>query len=143
MSSMDKVATFQSARNCNIDTSTKMEIRMAAKDDGEKLREKEDQRIVDHALQAVCKIHHGRKNSWQKGSGKKGRQGQEKSGKGDNRTCWTCGKTGHIAVESAATQTCTPFTKMRVKTLKKHLTLMKSCKRGVCWKNVKMSSGKG
>ena len=33
----------------------------------------------------------------QKGSGKKGCKGQEKSGKGENRTCWTCGKTGHIA----------------------------------------------
>ena len=39
----------------------------------------------------------GGKNSWQKGSGKKGEKGQEKGGKGDFRTCWTCGKTGHIA----------------------------------------------
>ena len=37
------------------------------------------------------------KNSWQKGSGKKGGKGQDKGGKGDTRTCWTCGKTGHIA----------------------------------------------
>ena len=35
---------------------------------------------------------HGRK-----GSGKKGGKGQDKGGKGENRTCWTCGKTGHIA----------------------------------------------
>ena len=39
----------------------------------------------------------GGKNSWQKGSGKKGRKGQENGGKGESRTCWTCGKTGHIA----------------------------------------------
>ena len=28
---------------------------------------------------------------------KKGGKGQEKGGKGETRTCWTCGKTGHIA----------------------------------------------
>ena len=28
---------------------------------------------------------------------KRGGKGQEKGGKGENRTCWTCGKTGHIA----------------------------------------------
>ena len=39
----------------------------------------------------------GGKNSWQKGSGKKGGKGQGKGGKGESRTCWTCGKTGHIA----------------------------------------------
>ena len=39
----------------------------------------------------------GGKNSWQKGSGKKGGKGQEKGGKGETRTCWTCGKTGHVA----------------------------------------------
>ena len=39
----------------------------------------------------------GGKNSWQKGSGKKGGKGQENGGKGETRTCWTCGKTGHIA----------------------------------------------
>ena len=33
----------------------------------------------------------------QKSSGKKGSKGQEKSGKGDTRACWTCGKTGHTA----------------------------------------------
>ena len=37
------------------------------------------------------------KNSWQKGNGKKGGKGQEKGGKGESRTCWTCGKAGHIA----------------------------------------------
>ena len=45
-------------------------------------------------------------------------------------------------VERAARKTCAPLMKMRLKTLKKHLTTMKSCKRGACWKKVKMSSGK-
>ena len=36
-------------------------------------------------------------NSWQKGSGRKGGEGQEKGGKGKSRTCWTCGKTEHTA----------------------------------------------
>ena len=38
----------------------------------------------------------GGKNHGQ-GSGKKGGKLQEKGGKGETRTCWTCGKTGHIA----------------------------------------------
>ena len=80
---------------------------------------KETKRIMDFALQAVYKGtgkgkwgfgkgHNwnekggkggkdGGKNPWQKGSGKKGGKGQEKGGKGETRTCWTCGKTGHIA----------------------------------------------
>ena len=37
-------------------------------------------------------------------------------------------------VERAATETCTPLMKMRLKTLKKHLTMMKSCRRRVRWK---------
>ena len=43
------------ASNRNIDTSASMEIGMATKDDGDKLREKGGQRIVDLALQAVYK----------------------------------------------------------------------------------------
>ena len=30
-------------------------------------------------------------------SSKQGSKGQEKGGKGENRACWTCGKTGHVA----------------------------------------------
>ena len=30
-------------------------------------------------------------------AGKKGSRGQEKGGKGEGRTSWTCGKAGHIA----------------------------------------------
>ena len=95
-----------------------MEIGMAAKDDGEHLREEEDERIVYIALQAVYEgtgkgkvgfgkgqswneegyrggkggkdVNQGRKNSWQKGSGKEGSERQQKSGKGDDRACWTC-----------------------------------------------------
>ena len=50
---IDEVATFLTARNRKIDTSAPMEIGMAAKDDGERLREEGDQGIVDLALQAV------------------------------------------------------------------------------------------
>ena len=39
----------------------------------------------------------GGMNPWQKGSGKKDSKVQEKGGKGEGRTCWTCGKAGHIA----------------------------------------------
>ena len=59
----------------------------------------------------------GGKNSWQKGSGKKGGKGQEKGGKGDSRTCWTCGKTGHIAAwcRKGVNKNYTLLTKMTVK----------------------------
>ena len=52
---IDMVATVPTARIRKIDTSAPMEIGRAAKDDGEKLREEEDQRIVDLALQAAYK----------------------------------------------------------------------------------------
>ena len=45
------------------------------------------------------------KNSWQQGSGKKGSKRQDEGGKGDNRTCWTCGKNRrHCSVESNGRQ---------------------------------------
>ena len=101
-------------------------------------------RIVDLALQAVykgtgqrnkvlerggsgCKNANQRgRNSWQKGSGKKGSKGEEK---GEQDTL-------QRGVERAATQICTPLMKMRVKTFKKHVTMMKSGKRGVYWQKV-------
>ena len=86
---------------------------MAAKDDGERLREG-DERIVDLALRASCKgtgkgkwsfgmgqnwdekgYQGGKggkdegKNPWQTGSGKKGNKGQERSGKGETKAYWT------------------------------------------------------
>ena len=45
-------------------------------------------------------------------------------------------------VEREATTICTPLMKMTVKTLKKHLTMMKGCKRGFCWKKLDVCSGK-
>ena len=45
-------------------------------------------------------------------------------------------------VKREATRTSMPLMTMRAKSLKKHLTMMKSCKRGVGWKKMKMSSGK-
>ena len=50
---IDKVATVPTAQNSKIDTSAPMESGLSAKDDGQKLREEGDQRIVDLALQAV------------------------------------------------------------------------------------------
>ena len=116
---VDKVATVPTARSRKHDTSAPMEIGMAAKEDGENASQEGNQRIIDLALQAVYKGtgkgkcgfgkgqnwnekggkggKNGGKNSWQKSSGKKGGKGQEKGGKGETRTCWTCGKTGHIA----------------------------------------------
>ena len=46
------------------------------------------------------------------------------------------------AERTAKKKTCTPLMKMRVNKSKKHLTMMTSCKRGVCWKKARMSSGK-
>ena len=102
-----------------------MEIRMAAKDDCGIWRKEGSQRIIDIALQAVHKgtgngnwsvgkgpnwnakgypggkgdqdANRGGTNSWQKGCSKNRGKGQEKGGKGDSRTCRTCGKTRHIA----------------------------------------------
>ena len=117
---IDKVATVPTARSRKIDTSAAMEIGLTAKEHGENASQEGDQRIVYLALQAVHKeIGKGNLELWQgselerkrwqrwqrrreethgrKGSGKKGSKGQDKGGKGETRTCWTCGKTGHIA----------------------------------------------
>ena len=116
---VDKVSTSPSSKSRRNDTSAPMEIGMAAKGDGENVSQEGEQRIMNLALQAVYKGtgkrkwgfskgqnwnekggkggKDGGKNSWQKGIGKKGGKEQEKSGKGKSRTCWTCGKTGHIA----------------------------------------------
>ena len=82
--------------------------------------------------------------SWQKGSGKKGGKGKEKRGNGDSRVRWTCEKQDTLqrGVHREATKTCVPLKKTREKPLKKHVTMMKSCKRCVCWKEAIMSSDK-
>ena len=96
---VDKAAMVPTARGTKHDTSAPMEIGMAAKEDGENASQEGDQRIIDLALQAVYKGtgkgkwgfskgqnwnekggkggKDGGKNSWQKGSGKKGGKGQE------------------------------------------------------------------
>ena len=115
---IDKVSTVPTVKSRRHDTSAPMEIGMATKEEGEYASQEGDQRIVDLALQAVYKgtgkgkwgfgkgqgwnekgSKGGGKNSWQKNSGRKGGKGQEKGGKGEARTCWTCGKMGHIAAE--------------------------------------------
>ena len=80
--SVDMVSTVPSSKRRRNDTSAPMKIGMAAKGDGENVSQEGDQRIMNLALQAV-----------QEGTGK----GQEKGGKGETRTFWTSGKTGHIA----------------------------------------------
>ena len=52
---VDKVVTVPTARNKKHVTSAPMEIGMAAKEDGENASQEGDQRIMDLALQAVCK----------------------------------------------------------------------------------------
>ena len=111
----DKVATVPTARSRKNDTSAPMEIGMTAKEDRENASQEGDQRIVDRALKAVyegtCKGKwsygkgselnekggkDGGNNRLLSGSGKKGSKGQEKGGKGETGTWWTCGKTGHF-----------------------------------------------
>ena len=52
---IDKVATLPTVRSRRAHTSAPMEIGMAAKDDGESVREEEDDIIVDLALLALNK----------------------------------------------------------------------------------------
>ena len=127
----DKVVTVPTVRIRKIDTSATMETGMAAKVDGENLREEGDHRIVDLALLAVNKgtgkgkgslgkgqswsgyqgdkggkdSQQGGKKSWQKGSGKTGSSGQGKRGTGENRAWWICGKNRtHCSVVSNGRQ---------------------------------------
>ena len=110
---IDKVSTAPTSRSRKHDTSAPMEIGMATKEDGENASQEGDQRIVDLALQAVYKgtgkgkrgfskgqswnekgstsSKGGGKNSWLKGSGKKGGKGMEKGGTGETKTCWNAG----------------------------------------------------
>ena len=64
---IDKVATVPTARYRKIDTSAPVESGLAAKDDGESVREEGNQRIVDFALQAVYKGAGKGTNSFGKG----------------------------------------------------------------------------
>ena len=83
---------------------------------------------------------------WQKGSGKKGGKGQEKGGKGETRTCWTCGKTGHIAawcrkggnknlyaMDEYDSENAEDFFRLKKKRI---------CRHGAYWKRAKASSGR-
>ena len=64
---VDKVVTVPTARNKKDDTSAPMEIGMAVKEDGENASQEGDQRIMDIALQAVCKgTGKGKWSLWQR-----------------------------------------------------------------------------
>ena len=90
---VDKVSTVQSSKSRRNDTSAPMEIGMAAKEDCRKCEPKKETRgIVDLALQAVYKGTGKRKVwIWQRSELERERW------QGESRTCWTCGKAGHIA----------------------------------------------
>ena len=80
------------------------------------------------------------KNSWQKGSGKKGGKGQEKSGKGETKMFWTCGKTGHIAGwcrKGGNKNLYVTQMKMTVRTLKNQLKIKRISRHGAYWKRAK------
>ena len=53
---------------------------------------------------------------------------------GNSRTCWTRGKTGHSAAwcQKGGNTNLYAVDEDESETMKKHLTMMKSCKRGVC-----------
>ena len=142
---IDKVSTVPTATSRKHDTGAPTEIGLAAKEDGENASQEGDQRIVEIALQAVHKgtdnekWSFGKGQSWnekvakaarmeerthgRKAAAREEAQGRREEAKGETRTCWTCGKTGHIA---AWCKKGGDFN------LYKH---------GVCWKRVKMSSG--
>ena len=76
---VEKASTVPSSKNRRNDTSAPMEIRMAAKEDGESASQEGDQRIMDLALQAVYKGTG--KGKWELG---KGQNWNEKGSKGGN-----------------------------------------------------------
>ena len=100
---IDMVATVPTVRNKKIDTSAPMQIGMAAKKEineswisrcrlctKEQAMENEAFERVRVGMKKDIKVAKvGEKNLWQKSSGKKGSTGQEKSGTGATRTCWT------------------------------------------------------
>ena len=103
---IDKVAMVPTARGRRHDTTAPMEIGMATKEDGENASQEGDQRIIDFALQkesgASAEVSTGmrraakvakmeEKAQGRKAAARKESKGQEKGGKGENRTCWTCG----------------------------------------------------
>ena len=112
---IDKVATVPTAQNRKVTQALQSRLELNRVKMVKVRAKRENQRIVDLALQAVYKGtgkgecsfgkgqswnekggkggKDGEKNPWQKGSGKKGSKGQKKGGKGETRTCWTCGKT--------------------------------------------------
>ena len=115
---VDKVSTVPSSKSRRNDTSAPMEIGMAAKEDGESVRQEGEQRIMDLALQAfykepakesaLAKVRTGTRRvtkvermeeriRGRRAAARKEAKGKRKGGKGESRTCWTCGKTGHIA----------------------------------------------
>ena len=83
---VDKVSTGSTARSRKNDTSAPMEIGMATKEDGENACQEGDQRIMDLALQAVCKGTG--KGKWGSGKGQSWNEKGNKGGKGGGKNSW-------------------------------------------------------
>ena len=115
---VDKVSTSPSSKRRRNDTSAPMKIEMAAKEDGESVSQDGDQRIMNLALQAVykgtkengvsAKVKIGMRKAakvermeertrGRRATARKEEKSKRRMAKGETRTCWTCGKTGHIA----------------------------------------------
>ena len=84
----------------------------------------------------------GGKNPWPKGSARTEAKGKRKRWQGRNQ-CMMDDKTGHIAAwcRKGDNKHLYAIDGDDSETLKKQMTMKKICKRGVCWKKVKMSSG--
>ena len=147
---IDQISTVRTVRNRKIDTSAPMELGMTAKDDGSRVREDGNIRIVDLALQAVytgtgkAKWSFGKGQSWDerriprwqswerwrknpcdKCSDKKMEAtGKRKVAREKPEHVGRVARqaTLHRVVEKETTTICTALTKMTVKTLKKEAT---------------------
>ena len=79
---VDKVSAIPSSKSRRNDTSTPMEIGMAAKEDGESGSQEGDDRIMDFALQAVHKgTGKGKGLNWNEKGGKGGRMEERTRGR--------------------------------------------------------------
>ena len=118
---IDMVSRASATRQMKFDTRAPMEREIGAKDDSESSKEEGHQRIMEitkerakafggpervqagthRGTQAGGKVARIRvveeKIFWHVGNCKKRGKQTEKGGAGDSRTCWTCGKAGHIA----------------------------------------------
>ena len=161
---VDKVAMVPTARGRKHDTSAPMEIAMVAKEDGENASQEGDQRIMNLALQALYertgkgKWGFSKGQNWNEKGGKGGRDGGKipgrkaavrKDAKGKRKAAREkperVGRaerqdTSQPGAGKEETRTCTPWTKMTVRTPKNQLKMKRICRHDANWKRAKMSS---